>query len=131
LIQRQAAIDGASEFNVNSATASCHTYYGFTSSRMTFGMYQVNYSNPNTTRIPKSSAYVFSEITRNRQLPVQYLRMTGEISENVTDSYNSRDGTTTARHSAANCKGIFFNYIGFYFYIWLATVTYSGYIFMS
>lgn len=98
---------------------------------VTFGMYQVNYSNPNTTRIPKSSAYAFSEITRNRNLPVQYLRITGEISENMTDYYNSQNRNTTPHHSAADCKGIFFNYTGFYFYVWLATVFYSGHIFIS
>jgi hypothetical protein len=108
-----------------------YIYYVFISYRVTFGMYQVNYSNPNTTRIPKSSAYAFSEITRNRNLPVQYLQITREISENATDSYNSQNRNSTPHHSAANCKGIFFNYTGFYFYVWLATVIYSGHIFIS
>ncbi|PNF23684.1 Myrosinase 1 [Cryptotermes secundus] len=98
---------------------------------VTFGMYQVNYSNPNITRIPKSSAYVFSEITRNRNLPLDYLKITGEISEDVTDIYSLQHRNSTPHHSAASCKGIFFNYSGFYFYVWLATVTYGGYIFIS
>jgi hypothetical protein len=89
---------------------------------MTFGMYQVNYSNPNTSRIPKSSANVFSEITRDRILPVEYLRITGELSENMTFYDKPQTRNDTLRHSAAMGSGMFLNYTGFYFYVWLAMV---------
>jgi hypothetical protein len=89
-------------------------------------MYQVNYSSPTRTRIPKSSAYVFSEITRNRKLPEEYLRITGEVSEYVTDSDNSQSGNSTPHHSAASSDGMVFNYTGLYFLVWLALLSYPN-----
>jgi hypothetical protein len=91
-------------------------------------MYKVDYNDSSLTRIPKSSAYVFSNITRNRQLPAEYLRTTTEnMSGIVTDHYQSY----TTSPSAANRKETFFNYRGMFSYIWLTTVICNAYIFVS
>jgi hypothetical protein len=92
-------------------------------------MYHVNYSSPNSTRVPKTSAYVFSETVKTRTLPTKYLQITGEISGSVTDKRTSEHSPTTSPSSAAGCKEIYFNYFGILVYIWLATVTYSRNIF--
>jgi lactase-phlorizin hydrolase len=91
-----------------------------------FGMYHVNFSNPNATRVPKSSAHVFSEIIKARALPAAYLQNKGEISGNKRTSEYTPN---TSPSSAAGCKEIYFNYLGILVYIWLVTVTYSGNIF--
>jgi hypothetical protein len=92
-------------------------------------MYQVNYSNPNSTRVPKTSANVFSGIVKTRALPTEYLQITGEISGNVLDKRTPEYSSTTSRTSAAGCKEIYFNYFGILLYILLVTVTYSRNIF--
>jgi len=88
-------------------------------------MYRVNFSNPSATRVPKTSAHVFSEIIKVRALPVEYLQITGEISGNVTNT------PTTSPSSAVGCKEIYFNYLGILVYVWLVKVTYSGNIFTA
>jgi hypothetical protein len=92
-------------------------------------MFHVNFSSPNATRVPKTSAYVFSEITKARALPAEYLQITGEMPGNVTNKTDSEYTPTTSPSSAAECKEIYFNYLGVLICIWLVTVTYSGNIF--
>jgi hypothetical protein len=92
-------------------------------------MYHVNFSNPNATRVPKTSVRVFSEIIKARVLPAEYLQITGEISGNVTNKRTSEHMPTTSPSSAAGCKEINFKYLGILVYIWLVTVTCSGNIF--
>lgn len=92
-------------------------------------MYHVNFSNPNSTRVPKTSAHVFSEIIKARALPAEYLQITGEISGNVTNKRTSEYKPTTSPSSAVGCKEIYYNYLGILVCIWLVTVTYSGNIF--
>jgi len=89
-------------------------------------MYRVNFSNPNATRIPKTSAHVFSEIIKVRALPAEYLQITGEVSGSVTNKRTSEYTPTASPSSAAGCKEIYFKYLGILVYIWLVTVTYSG-----
>jgi hypothetical protein len=89
-------------------------------------MYHVNFSNPDATRVPKTSARVFSEIIKARVLPTEYLQITGETSGNVTNRRTSECTPTTSPSSAAGCKEIYFNYLGILVCIWLARVIYSG-----
>jgi hypothetical protein len=89
----------------------------------------VNFSSPNATRVPKTSAHYFSEIIKARALPAAYLQIIGEISGDVTNERTSDYTATTSPSCAAGCKEIYFNYLGILFYIWLITVTYSGNIF--
>jgi hypothetical protein len=93
-------------------------------------MYHVNYSNTNATRVPKASAYVFSEIIKRREMPAEYLHITGQLSGNVTDKSTPKNSSTTSPSSAARCKGMFFSYSGILFFIWSVTVTYSGNVFL-
>jgi hypothetical protein len=86
-------------------------------------MYQVNYSNPNATRIPKNSAYVFSEITKNRKLPAEYLRKTGEMSEDVVDADSSQNRNTSAHRSTANCNSC----SALHCVLWVAAAILSSY----
>jgi len=89
-------------------------------------MYHVNFSTPNATRVPKTSAHVFSEIIKARALPAEYLQIIGEISGNLTNKRSSEYTPTTSPSSAARCKEIYFNYLGILVFIWFVTVTYSG-----
>jgi hypothetical protein len=89
-------------------------------------MYYVNYSNPNTSRVPKTSALVFSEIIKTRAMPAKYLQITREISGNVTNNRTSEYSPTTTPSSAAGWKEIYFNYFGILAFILLLQVTYNG-----
>ena len=92
-------------------------------------MYRVNYGNPNTSRVPKTSAHVFSEIIKTRAMPEKYLQITGEISGNVTSNRTSEYLSTTTPSSAAGWKEIYFSHFGILVFVWLLTVTCSGNIF--
>lgn len=37
-----------------------------------FGLYEVDYENPNRTRTPRKSAFVYKEIVRTRALDLNY-----------------------------------------------------------
>ncbi|KAJ4444306.1 hypothetical protein ANN_06098, partial [Periplaneta americana] len=95
------------------------------------GMYSVNNTNVNQTRVPKSSAYVYADIIKKRELPKDYLQMTGEIIGNTTKTANVTASNNGTKSSAARHTGMFLTYTGTLLCVWLATVAYTSRVFSS
>ncbi|XP_021938454.1 myrosinase 1-like isoform X2 [Zootermopsis nevadensis] len=82
---------------------------------LSFGLYQVNHSDADLTRVPKNSARVFSEIAKKRELPAEYLRTAEETHSSLEDRGDSKDKTASCA-GAANSKRVLS-------FLWLAAVT--------
>lgn len=98
-----------------------------------FGLYHVNFSDPNRQRSPRSSAYIFSEISRKRELPRYFLDITGEFweiipSEIIKQRNTQLNNSSSSHHNAASWGWEFFIYSRDFLIILLATVIYSNYI---
>jgi len=105
--------------------------------RKKFGLFHVNFSDPDRRRTPKSSAHIFSKIITQRDLPSYLLETTGKLplkttsSESITELNNSLNNFCTLQHTTANCGRMFFTYSRKFLFIWLATMMYSSCIFRS
>ncbi|XP_033609437.1 myrosinase 1 isoform X3 [Cryptotermes secundus] len=101
-----------------------------------YGLYHVNFSDPNRQRKPKSSAYIFSEITRKRELPRYFLDITGEFleiipSEIIKERNAQISNSSSSRHNAASWGWKLLTYSKDFLIIMLATVIISCFVFRS
>ncbi|KDR24533.1 Lactase-phlorizin hydrolase [Zootermopsis nevadensis] len=95
-----------------------------------FGLYHVNFSDPNRQRTPKSSARVFSEIIKRRRLPESFLRVETEFSSEITMEYATNNCSSPTQHVTHASSGRnLFPCSRKFLAVWLATLTCSSYIF--
>jgi hypothetical protein len=102
--------------------------------REKYGLYHVNFSDPKRQRKPKSSAYIFSEINRKRELPRYFLDITGEYSEVLPpeimkDLTIQLSNSSSSHHSATSWGWKFLLYSRDLLIVFLAIVVSSSYIF--
>jgi hypothetical protein len=110
------------------------TVFGLISHREKYGLYHVNFSDPKRQRTAKSSAYIFSEITRKRELPRYFLDITGEYPQVMPpailkDLRTQLSNSSSAHRNAAAWGWKFLIYSRDLVFVFLATVIFSSYVF--
>jgi hypothetical protein len=92
-------------------------------------LYHVNFSHPKRQQNPKSSAYIFSEINRKRELPRYFLDITGEYPAVAPPENAELSNSSSLNRSAASWGWKFLIYSRDLLFVFLATVISSSYFF--
>jgi len=85
-------------------------------------LFYVNFSDPARRRIPKDSAFIFTDIVRTRHLPRALVEVTRNFEEEEEGEEVQEEKKRASTSTAAGYREILVHYIKAFVFMWLVAV---------